>query len=74
MCLTHKPSPKEREVLRIFLLKMLRHNLGEIRTKFCRFSKEYIANSLNEKLQPFKVETSAQTFEQRQLQERFRNY
>lgn len=43
---------------------------GEIEQSFAVFQKEYIANSLNEKLQPFKVETSAQSFEQRQLQER----
>lgn len=44
--------------------------LGEIEQSFALFQREYIANSLNEKLQPFKVETTAQTFEQRQLQER----
>ena len=43
---------------------------GEIEQSFAVFQKEYIANSLNEKLQPFKVESTAQTFEQRQLQER----
>lgn len=43
---------------------------GEIEQSFAVFQKEYTANSLNEKLQPFKVETSAQSFEQRQLQER----
>lgn len=44
--------------------------LGEIEQSFAVFQKEYIANSLNEKLQPFKVETTAQSFEQKQLQER----
>ena len=43
---------------------------GEIEQSFAVFQKEYIANNLNQKLQPFKVETSAQSFEQRQLQER----
>lgn len=44
--------------------------LGEIEQSFALFQKEYIANSLNEKLQPYKVETTAQSFEQKQLQER----
>ena len=44
--------------------------LGEIEQSFALFQKEYITNSLNEKLQPFKVETTAQSFEQKQLQER----
>ncbi len=44
--------------------------LGEIEQSFALFQKEYIANSLNEKLQPFKVETTAQSFEQKQVQER----
>ncbi len=44
--------------------------LGAIEQSFALFQKEYIANSLNEKLQPFKVETIAQSFEQKQLQER----
>ncbi|MBP6755032.1 MAG: HlyD family efflux transporter periplasmic adaptor subunit [Bacteroidia bacterium] len=44
--------------------------LGEIEQSFAIFQKEYIANSLNEKLQPFKVETTAQSFEQKQLKER----
>lgn len=44
--------------------------LGEIEQSFALFQKEYIANILNEKLQPYKVETTAQTFEQKQLQER----
>lgn len=43
---------------------------GEIEQIFAVFQKEYIAKSLNKNLQPFKVETSAQSFEQRQLQER----
>lgn len=43
---------------------------GEIEQSFAIFQKEYIANSLNEKLQPFQVESSAQSFEQKQLQER----
>lgn len=43
---------------------------GEVEQSFAVFQKEYIANSLNQKLQPFKVETTAQSFEQRQLQER----
>lgn len=44
--------------------------LGEIEQSFALFQKEYIANSLNEKLQPYKVETTAQFFEQKQVQER----
>jgi multidrug resistance efflux pump len=45
-------------------------SLGEIEQSFALFQKEYIANSLNEKLQPYKVETTAQSFEQKQLKER----
>jgi multidrug resistance efflux pump len=44
--------------------------LGEIEQSFALFQKEYIANSLNEKWQPYKVETTAQSFEQKQLKER----
>ena len=44
--------------------------LGEIEQSFALFQKEYIVNSLNEKWQPFKVETTAQSFEQKQLKER----
>lgn len=58
----------EKEVFPFEMFNNVR--FGEIEQSFAVFQKEYIANSLNEKLQPFKVETSAQTFEQRQLQER----
>lgn len=58
----------EKEVFPFEMFNNVR--FGEIEQSFAIFQKEYIANSLNEKLQPFKVETTAQSFEQRQLQER----
>lgn len=44
--------------------------LGEVESTFAIFQKEYIANQLNIKLQPFKVEGKAQGFEYLQLKER----
>lgn len=43
---------------------------GEIENSFAMFQKEYIASELNKKLQPYKVESSAQNFEAKQLRER----
>ena len=44
--------------------------LGEIESHFALFQKESIANELNSKLQPYKVEGSAQSYEAIQLKER----
>lgn len=44
--------------------------LGEIEASFAAFQKQYIADHLNKKLQPFDVETNAQGFEKTQLAER----
>jgi multidrug resistance efflux pump len=44
--------------------------LGEIEASFAVFQKQYIADHLNKKLQPFDVETNAQGFEKTQLAER----
>ena len=44
--------------------------LGEIENSFAMFQKEYIASELNKQLQPYKVESSAQSFEAKQLRER----
>jgi multidrug resistance efflux pump len=44
--------------------------LGEVESTFAIFQKEYLANQLNTKLQPFKVEGKAQGFEYLQLKER----
>ena len=44
--------------------------LGEIKNSFAMFQKEYIASELNKQLQPYKVESSAQSFEAKQLRER----
>jgi len=44
--------------------------LGEIESQFAIFQKEYIADQLNTKLQPFKVEGNAQSYEYLQLTER----
>ncbi len=44
--------------------------LGEIENSFALFQKEYSASELNKKLQPFKVESNAQSFEANQLKER----
>lgn len=44
--------------------------LGEIESVFAQFQKESIADELNAKLQPYKVEGSAQNYEAIQLKER----
>jgi len=44
--------------------------LGSIENDFAIFQKEYIADALNAKLQPYKVEGSAQNYEAIQLKER----
>lgn len=44
--------------------------LGEIESAYALFQKEYIADELNSKLQPYKVEGSAQSYEATQLKER----
>jgi multidrug resistance efflux pump len=44
--------------------------LGEIESFFAVFQKESIADELNSKLQPYKVESSAQSYEAIQLKER----
>lgn len=44
--------------------------LGEIENSFALFQKEYISSELNKQLQPYKVESSAQNFEAKQLRER----
>lgn len=45
-------------------------NLGEIQPAFSLFEKECIAHDLNQKLQPFKVQATAQGFEGAQIQSR----
>ncbi len=44
--------------------------LGEIESSFALFQKEYIADELNSKLKPYRVEGSAQSYEATQLRER----
>lgn len=44
--------------------------LGEVESSFALFQKEYIADDLNSKLQPYKVENNAQNYEGQQLKER----
>lgn len=44
--------------------------LGDIESSYALFQKEYIADELNSKLQPYKVEGSAQSYESIQLRER----
>lgn len=44
--------------------------LGEVESTFALFQKEYIADQLNTKLQPYKVEGTAQSYEYLQLKER----
>ena len=44
--------------------------LGEVESSFAVFQKEYIADQLNTKLQPYKVEGTAQGYEYLQLKER----
>ena len=59
--LTHSKFPFER---------LKEAQLGEIENSFAMFQKEYIASELNKQLQPYKVESSAQSFEAKQLRER----
>lgn len=59
--LTHSKFPFE---------KLKAAQLGEIENSFAMFQKEYIASELNKQLQPYKVESSAQNFEAKQLRER----
>ena len=59
--LTHSKFPFE---------KLQAAQLGEIENSFAMFQKEYIASELNKQLQPYKVESSAQSFESKQLRER----
>lgn len=44
--------------------------LGDIESQYSIFQKEYSADELQKKLKPYQVETSAQSFEARQLSER----
>lgn len=50
--------------------KLQAAQLGEIENSFALFQKEYMASELNKQLQPYKVESSAQNFEAKQLRER----
>lgn len=50
--------------------KLQAAQLGEIENSFAMFQKEYIASELNKQLQPYKVESSAQNFEAKQLSDR----
>jgi multidrug resistance efflux pump len=50
--------------------KLQAAQLGEIENSFAMFQKEYIASELNKQLQPYKVESNAQSFEAKQLRER----
>ena len=59
--LTHSKFPFE---------KLQEAQFGEIENSFTMFQKEYIASELNKQLQPYKVESSAQSFEAKQLRER----
>jgi len=43
--------------------------LGDIESSFALFQKEYVVNELNNKLQPYKVEGAAQSYESIQLRE-----
>lgn len=44
--------------------------LGDVENSFALFQKEYIADELNSKLQPYRVEGTAQSYEAIQLKER----
>lgn len=46
--------------------------LGDVESAFAIFYKEYIADQLNSKLQPYQVEGTAQSYESIQLKERLR--
>lgn len=50
--------------------KLATAQLGDIENSFAIFQKEYIADELNTKLRPFKVQGSAQSYEAVQLKER----
>jgi multidrug efflux pump subunit AcrA (membrane-fusion protein) len=50
--------------------KLISAQLGEIESSFALFQKESIADELNSKLQPYKVEGSAQSYEAIQLKDR----
>ena len=50
--------------------KLRELQLGDIESSFAVFEKEYIAEALNKKLQPFKVEGASQSYEGVQLNER----
>lgn len=50
--------------------KLVSAQLGEIESSYAIFQKESIANELNKKLQPYKVEGVAQSYEAIQLKER----
>ena len=50
--------------------KLQAAQFGEIENSFAMFQKEYIASELNKQLQPYKVESSAQSFGSKQLRER----
>jgi len=50
--------------------KLSTAQLGDIENSFAIFQKEYIADELNTKLKPFKVQGSAQSYEALQLKER----
>lgn len=44
--------------------------LGDVESAFANFKKEYVADQLNMKLQPYRIEGKAQDYESIQLQER----
>lgn len=50
--------------------KLKTAQLGEIESAYALFQKEYVADELNSKLQPYKVEGSAQSYEAIQLRDR----
>ncbi len=50
--------------------KLVSVQLGEIESAFAVFQKEYIADELNNQLQPYKVDGTAQSYEAIQLKER----
>lgn len=50
--------------------KLQAAQFGEIENSFAMFQKEYMASELNKQLQPYKVESSAQSFEAKKLRER----
>ena len=52
--------------------KLQSAQLGDIESSFAIFQKEYIADELNKKLQPYKVDSNANSIESIQLQERLK--